>query len=176
MEEVTKEKQAKDEQIVCCQAKIDHVEKAIQEKKEGVRVATWMVEMSDHDKPYAQSTKVSIRQELGLTDDAEVKKCDWKESREILYHMKNLGFGVNMNCPPRRIMTENMTKEVYHDDIIKLLDVPDEEDEFGVGHFNEVDDEVNLKEAQLLAALENHLKSKQPQKEHADGSNKQARH
>jgi hypothetical protein len=176
MEEVAKEKQAKEEQIVCCRAKIDHVEKAIQEKQEGVRVATWMVETSDHDKPYAQSTKASIRQELGLTDDAEVKKRDWKESREILYRMKNLGFGVNVNCPPRRIMTENMTKEVYHDEIIQLLDVPDEEDDFGVGHFNEVDDEVDLEEAQLLAALENHRKRKQPQKERADGSNKQARH
>jgi hypothetical protein len=73
-------------------------------------------------------------------------------------------------------MTENMTKEVYHDDIIQLLDVPDEEDDFGVGHFNEVDDKVDLEEAQLLAALENHRKRKQPQNEHADGSNKQARH
>jgi hypothetical protein len=176
MEEVAKEKQAKNEQIVCCRAKIGCVEKAIQEKEEGVRVATWMVETSDHDKPYAQSTKASIRQELGLTDDAEVKKRDWKESREILYRMKNLGFGVNVNCPPRRIMTENMTKEVYHDDIIQLLDVPDEEDDFGVGHFNEVDDKVDLEEAQLLAALENHRKRKQPQNERADGSNKQARH
>jgi hypothetical protein len=176
MEEVAKEKQAKDEQIVYCQAKIGCVEKAIQEKKEGVRVATWMVETSDHDKPYAQSTKASIHQELGLTDDAEVKKHDWKESREILYRMKNLGFGVNVNCPPRRIMTENMMKEVYHDEIIQLLDVPDEEDDFGVGHFNEVNDEVDLGEAQLLAALENHCKRKQPQNECADSSNKQARH
>jgi hypothetical protein len=176
MEEVAKEKQVKDEQIVCCRAKIDRVEKSIQEKKEGVRVATWMVETSDHDKPYAQSTKASISQELGLTDDAEVKKHDWKESHEILYHMKNLGFGVNVNCPPRRIMTKNMMKEVYHDDIIKLLDMLDEEDDFGVGHFNEVNDEVDLEEAQLLAALENHRKQKQPQKEHADGSNKQAHH
>jgi hypothetical protein len=176
MEEVAKEKQAKDEQIVCCRAKIGRVEKAIQEKKEGVRVATWMVETSDHDKPYAQSTKASIRQELGLTDDAEVKKRDWKESRQILYRMKNLGFGVNVNCPPRRIMTENMMKEVYHDEIIQLLDVPDEEDDFGVGHFNEVDDKVDLEEAQSLAALENHRKRKQPQNKRADGSNKQARH
>jgi hypothetical protein len=37
-------------------------------------------------------------------------------------------------------------------------------------------DEVDLEEAQLLAALENHRKQKQPQNEHADGSNKQARH
>jgi hypothetical protein len=73
-------------------------------------------------------------------------------------------------------MTKNMMKEVYHDEIIQLLDMPNEEDGFGVGHFNEVDDEVDLEEAQLLAALENHRKRKQPQNKRLDGSNKQARH